>query len=57
MINWASKLDNFGRNLIGALGGDPSWLSTEKNIVIEALRSSKITTEIDVDEMKKEVIW
>lgn len=49
MINWASKLDSFGRNLIDALGGDPSWLSTETNIIIEAFRS-KITTEIDVDE-------
>lgn len=48
MVNWNSKLDNFGRNLVDALGGDPSWLSTETNIVIEALRS-KITTEIDED--------
>ncbi len=49
MINWSSKLDNFGRNLIDALGGDPSWLSTEKNIVIEALKQG--------DFAEQHIVW
>lgn len=38
-MNWTSKLDKFGRNLIDALGGDANYLSTSSNIIIEALQA------------------
>lgn len=47
MIDWASKLDNFGRNLISELRGNPDHLSTEINIIIESLKQGGFVEQFD----------
>lgn len=36
-MNWSSKLDNFGREILAAMGYDPDWLPTDHNPITRAL--------------------
>jgi hypothetical protein len=38
-MNWSSKLDGFGREILSALGHDPNWLPTDHNPITRALQS------------------
>lgn len=37
-MDWGSKLDDFGRQLLKAIGADPDWLPTDHNPISEELK-------------------
>lgn len=39
-MNWESRLDEFGRKLLHAIGTQPEWLPTDRNPVCEALKQN-----------------